>query len=143
MVFDSIISDVHRFCSVLILVCNYLQWCIVSIYCSLFNVTEHLNAVIEAKGRRVYSLPCGNWSCEEWELCVCVFCGTITYYLSIYLLSFIIHIVGSEVWLKSTDLSINPHISLNPWNPQIHGAILRFIVDFYCEIQRFHGNPQI
>ena len=33
---------------------------------------------------------------------------------------------------------INPHISLNPQNPPIHGAILRFNEDFYCEIHWFH-----
>ena len=33
---------------------------------------------------------------------------------------------------------VNPHISLNPQNPPIHGAILRFSEDFYCEIHRFH-----
>ena len=32
---------------------------------------------------------------------------------------------------------INPHISLNPQNPPIHGAILRFNEDFYCEIHGF------
>ena len=42
--------------------------------------------------------------------------------------------------LKSSDLSINPHISLNPWNPQIHGAILGFPEDIYCEIHGFHGQ---
>ena len=35
---------------------------------------------------------------------------------------------------KSSDLfMINPHISLNPQNPQIYGAILRIHEDFYCE----------
>ena len=39
---------------------------------------------------------------------------------------------------KSSDLfMINPHISLNLWNPLIHGAILRFNEDFYCEIHGF------
>ena len=33
---------------------------------------------------------------------------------------------------------INPHISLNPQNPLIHGAILGFNEDFYCEIHGFH-----
>ena len=33
---------------------------------------------------------------------------------------------------------VNPHISLNLQNPQIHGAILRFSEDFYCAIHGFH-----
>ena len=33
---------------------------------------------------------------------------------------------------------VNPHFSLNPQNPGIYGAILRFSEDFYCEIHRFH-----
>ena len=42
---------------------------------------------------------------------------------------------------KSSDLSmVNPHFSLNPQNPQIYGAILRFPEDFYCEIHRFHDK---
>ena len=32
---------------------------------------------------------------------------------------------------------INPHISLNPQNPPIHGAILRFNEDFYCAMHGF------
>ena len=32
---------------------------------------------------------------------------------------------------------INPHISLNPQNSQIYGAILGFNEDFYCEIHGF------
>ena len=33
---------------------------------------------------------------------------------------------------------INPQISLNQQNPPIHGAILRFNEDLYCEIHGFH-----
>ena len=33
---------------------------------------------------------------------------------------------------------VNPHISLNLQNPPIHGAILGFSEDFYCEIYGFH-----
>ena len=35
---------------------------------------------------------------------------------------------------------VNPHISLNPWIPPIHGAILGFSEDFYCEIHGFCGQ---
>ena len=33
---------------------------------------------------------------------------------------------------------VNPHISPNPLNPLIHGAIFRFSEDFYCKIHGFH-----
>ena len=32
---------------------------------------------------------------------------------------------------------VNPHISLNLWNPLIPGTTLRFSKDFYCKIHRF------
>ena len=87
----------------------------------------------------------GQWlslSCQ-WELfiwmCVCN-CGQLSHFL-FFCSSFNI-LVFQTFWiflLKSSDLSmVNPHISLNPQNPQIHGAILRFSEDFYCEIHRFH-----
>ena len=35
---------------------------------------------------------------------------------------------------------VNRDTSLNPQNLLIHGAILRFSEDFYCEIYGFHGQ---
>ena len=63
----------------------------------------------------------------------------ILYYLFLSHLSiFWIFQIFKTFFLKSSDLSmVNPHISLNPWNPLIHGAILRFSKDFYCEIHGF------
>ena len=77
-------------------------------------------------------------------MCVCVVFVVsyfILYYFCFYHLSiFWIFQIFQTFYLKSSDLSmVNPHISLNPWNPPIHGAILRFSEDFYCEIHRFHG----
>ena len=74
-------------------------------------------------------------SCQ-WELVIwmCV------YLWSVISSSIFFSSVNSPIfYLKSSDLSmVNPHISLNPWNPQFHGPILRFSKDFYCEIHGFH-----
>ena len=78
------------------------------------------------------SLSC-QWESPIW-MCVCF---VVSCLISIFLL----HLFNnSDFLLKSSDLSmVNPHISLNPWNRLIHGAILRFSKDFYCAICRFHG----
>ena len=72
-------------------------------------------------------------------MCVCGICGQLFHPLFLSLLILWIFQTFRSFLLKSSDLSmVNPHISLNPWNPPIHGAILRFSKDFYCEIHGFH-----
>ena len=67
------------------------------------------------------------------NVCVCI---VVSYYNPLFFCS---SFDISYFLLKSSDLSmVNPHISLNLWNPLIHGAILRFSKDFYCEIHGFH-----
>ena len=73
-------------------------------------------------------------SCQ-WELVVWMcMCFVVSYIISTFCSSFNI----LDFFLKSSDLSmVNPHTSLNLQNPPIHGAILRFSKDFYCEIHGF------
>ena len=90
---------------------------------------------------------CLSLSCQ-WELpiwmCVCILWSVIasSIFFKFCFICFIFWIfrIFQTFYLKSSDLSmVNPHISLNPWNPPIHGAILRFSQNFYCAIHGFHG----
>ena len=77
------------------------------------------------------SLRC-QWEFAVWMKYVSVF-AVVSYNL------YPPHLCNNLPSYKSSDLfMINPHISLNPWNPLIHGVILRFNEDFYCEIHGFH-----
>ena len=77
------------------------------------------------------------------RLNVCGICGQLFHPL-LFCFCFLFRYSGysrhsGNSYLKSSDLSmVNPHISLNLQNPPIHGAILRFSEDFYCEIHGFH-----
>ena len=82
------------------------------------------------------SLSC-QWELVIW-MCVCSVVSCLIFYSSVHLLIFWTFWI---FYLKSSDLSmVNPHISLNPQNPPIHGAIHRFSEDFYCEIHGFCGQ---
>ena len=84
------------------------------------------------------SLSC-QWELPVW-MCVCFVVSYIILYLFSFSICSIFWIfqIFQTFFLKSSDLSmVNPHISLNPQNPPIHGAILRFSKDFYCEIHGF------
>ena len=86
-----------------------------------------MNAVWEDNGK----LLDASGNCPFDCVCIVVNC-LILYFCPFHLLIF------HTSLLKSSDLSmVNPHISLNPQNPLIHGAILRFSEDFYCEIHGF------
>ena len=82
------------------------------------------------RGSQWLSLSC-QWELTSW-MCVC-------FVVSCLISIFLFHLFNIlDFYLKSSDLSmVNPHISLNPWNPLIHGAILRFSEDFYYEIHGF------
>ena len=96
-----------------------------------------MNAVWEEQW---LSLSC-QWELFIW-MCVWYLWSVISFSIILFLFHLSIFWIFwrfQTFFLKSSDLSmVNPHISLNPWNPLIHGAILRFSEDFYCEIHGFH-----
>ena len=122
--------------------CKFLVWIVY--ICFIIHVISYLHcSILLGNSQRGQGECCmrGQWlslRCQ-WELpiwmCVCV-CFVVSCINFLFLCSSF-NILDISL-LKSSDLSmVNPHISLNPQNPPIHGAILRFSKDFYCEIHRF------